>query len=260
MIRIVFSLFLLLASAFSASAVENNVICTEFFLSSEDNESVLDNIEVIFYTNLDEKNFAGDDPSYKLKCGDGLCARDEISDGKISEYRDYLMKSASFSSIKPIYITRSIVTEIDDGTKSIQRKEFNGQLICESELADTFVAPSLPPSINNLYERSTYSGYEISRINSCLIRLEKYADSSVNMFNNMNLPESFQIDFSKGYLFSSIPNFYEQKENFRTQSVTDEQQSDMVKLHLDTSNAWFDAMDCTRDLIQYRIMRSKKYR
>jgi len=79
------------------------------------------------------------------------------------------------------------------------------------------------------------------------------------MFNNTNLPANFQIDFSKGYLFSAIPNFYEQKENFRTQFVTDEQQSDLVKRHLGTSNAWFDAMDCTRDLIHYRIMRSKKY-
>jgi hypothetical protein len=250
--------YLITLSFVSAAATESNINCTEIFISSEEEQPNLDNIEIIFYTDSAQKNFVGDDPSAKLNCIDGLCAKDENYDGYRYEYRDYLTKSWDFSSDKPIYSSRSIFTEIDVVTKITKQQEFNGQVICESELPDVFVAIKLPNSITSVSKnKSSSSGYEISRISSCLMRLEKYAELSRNMFDN--LPPSYQSDFAKGYLFAAIPNFYETLNNFRNPYVTDDSQNEQVNWHLETSNAWFDAMDCARDLTHYGIMKPKKY-
>jgi len=99
--------------------------------------------------------------------------------------------------------------------------------------------------------------YKKSRIYSCLVRLERYANLSKNIFQVPNQSETFQSDFSKGYLFAAIPEFYKQKEKFKSKNVKEKQQFNSVNLHIKTVNSWFDAMDCTRDLISYGIIESK---
>ena len=52
--------YLITLSFVSAAATESNINCTEIFISSEEEQPNLDNIEIIFYTDSAQKNFVGD--------------------------------------------------------------------------------------------------------------------------------------------------------------------------------------------------------
>jgi hypothetical protein len=102
-----------------------------------------------------------------------------------------------------------------------------------------------------------YSDFDKTRISSCLTRLEIYANGSRNLTPFPGLDEAWQRNFSKGYLYSAIPDFYMHKERFKSKFVKKEHQAAQVNSHKKTGNGWFDAMDCTRDLIAYGIMIEK---
>ena len=118
---------------------------------------------------------------------------------------------------------------------------------------------ALMPSVGNTTDnaKTEMTPGKKSRIYSCLVRLERYANLSKNIFQLPNQSETFQSDFSKGYLFAAIPEFYKQKEKFKSKYIKEKQQFHSVNLHIKTVNSWFDAMDCTRDLMLYGIMKDK---
>ena len=259
MIKFFYPAIFCVFSSGNAIADSRNIVCTEFYLSSEDETHSLANIEVNFNEYESQKYFTIDGSAYPYTCIGGTCFREETENDVSFQYRHYLAKSTDFSPEKPIYVSRSVYREVNIVTGSIKQEEFNGQLICESELSNNFISEMLPSSITEEQKSITYSGYDIARINSCLVRLEMYANQSKNMFESTELPDSFQANFSRGYLYAAVPEFYKKLQETQSPSVREEQQADLVEMHLNTSNAWFDAMDCTRDLVHYKIMGNKKY-
>jgi|GEM_PF-2079828 len=118
-------------------------------------------------------------------------------------------------------------------------------------------------SVASNLDTSSLKPYDISRIHSCLSRLDYYAQNSKNLMPVEELPADFQTDFSLNYLDAAAPDWrdvqllLESLEGFTLSVNSLDFQHQHAQTHLDTNNAWFDAMDCSRDLMMYGIMLPK---
>ena len=118
-------------------------------------------------------------------------------------------------------------------------------------------------SVASNLDMSSLKPYDISRIHSCLTRLDYYAQNSKNIISGLELPADFQADLSRGYLDTAAPEWrdvqrsLESLEGFIFGANSVDFQHEQAQTYLNTNNAWFDAMDCSRDLMTYGIMLPK---
>ena len=119
-----------------------------------------------------------------------------------------------------------------------------------------FHNPSFAKDVSN-----EITGTKASLVLSCIIRLEIYAENTLNMFE---MPDpNYQKSLTKTALMISMPY----KENIINAAWTElktlylndwdafySQQIDSVSLNFETNNVFFDTFTCVRELVQAGVI------